>query len=184
MQLAIIEDNVLAGIGLQQLLKDMLPKTEVLTFGDVSELSQDVAELCAHFFVSSHVYFTNISFFQSFLHKTIVLVNGSIRIKGVSTLNVSQDEKTLIRDIFSLHRTGHGSLCKLAEVSLLSTREIEVVVLLCHGLINKEIADRLNISLATVITHRKNIMGKLHARTLADVIIFSLLNGYINIGDL
>ena len=43
----------------------------------------------------------------------------------------------------------------------LSAREIEVLVLITKGLINKEIADKLNISLTTVITHRKNIVEKL-----------------------
>lgn len=38
---------------------------------------------------------------------------------------------------------------------ILSAREIEVLVLITKGLINKEIADKLNISLTTVITHRK-----------------------------
>ena len=37
---------------------------------------------------------------------------------------------------------------------ILSAREIEVLVLITKGLINKEIADKLNISLTTVITHR------------------------------
>ena len=43
---------------------------------------------------------------------------------------------------------------------ILSAREIEVLVLITKGLINKEIADKLNISLTTVITHRKNITEK------------------------
>ena len=56
--------------------------------------------------------------------------------------------------------------------------------LLTMGLINKEIADRLNISVTTVITHRKNIMEKLHARSLADIIIYAVMNGYVNLGEL
>lgn len=39
----------------------------------------------------------------------------------------------------------------------LSAREIEVLRLVTKGLINKEIADKLHISLTTVISHRKNI---------------------------
>ena len=41
---------------------------------------------------------------------------------------------------------------------ILSNREIEVLSLIVQGLINKEIAEKLSISLTTVITHRKNIM--------------------------
>ena len=43
----------------------------------------------------------------------------------------------------------------------LSVREIEVLILITKGLINKEIADKLNISLTTFISHRKNITEKL-----------------------
>lgn len=67
---------------------------------------------------------------------------------------------------------------------VLSAREIEVAVLLSKGFINKEIADRLQISITTVISHRKNIMEKLNARSLADVIVYSLVNGFVSIGDL
>ena len=66
----------------------------------------------------------------------------------------------------------------------LSPREAEVVVLLAKGFINKEIADRLNISVTTVITHRRNIMEKLHARSLADVIIYAVMNGFVEVGDI
>ena len=68
--------------------------------------------------------------------------------------------------------------------SLLSPRETEVTVLLAKGRINKEIADQLNISLTTVITHRKNIMEKLGARSLVDIIIYAVVNGLVDVGEL
>lgn len=70
------------------------------------------------------------------------------------------------------------------EASILSPREIEVAILLSKGLINKEIADRLNISVTTAITHRKNIMEKLHAHSLANIIIYVVMNGLVEIGEL
>ena len=68
--------------------------------------------------------------------------------------------------------------------NLLSTRETEVAVLLAKGCINKEIADRLCISLATVISHRKSIMAKLRARSLADVIIYVVTHGLAPLDEL
>ena len=67
---------------------------------------------------------------------------------------------------------------------ILSPREIEVAVLLSKGCINKEVADRLDISLATAISHRKNIMDKLHARSLADVIVYVVMNGLADVSEL
>jgi len=54
---------------------------------------------------------------------------------------------------------------------------------LAKGFINKEIADKLHISLTTVITHRKNIMTKLNAHSLSDVIIYAVMNGHIDLGE-
>ena len=61
----------------------------------------------------------------------------------------------------------------------LSPREIEVLVLITKGLINKEIADKLNISLTTVISHRKNITEKLGIKSVSGLAIYAVLRGYI-----
>jgi DNA-binding NarL/FixJ family response regulator len=47
----------------------------------------------------------------------------------------------------------------------LSKRETEILEQLCEGLANKEIADRLDISVETVRVHLKNIYEKLHVRS-------------------
>jgi DNA-binding CsgD family transcriptional regulator len=70
------------------------------------------------------------------------------------------------------------------EEQLLSPREIEVALLLSKGYINKEVAERLNISLTTAISHRKNIMDKLHARSLADIIVYVVMNGLADVSEL
>ena len=62
----------------------------------------------------------------------------------------------------------------------MTTREIEVLVLVTKGLINKEIADKLNISLTTVITHRKNITEKLGVKSVSGLTIYAVMNGYIS----
>ncbi len=79
---------------------------------------------------------------------------------------------------------GHMMTESLSHEQLLSSREIEVAVLLSKGFINKEIADKLNISITTVITHRTHIMEKLKARSLADVIVYSVMNGFVEVEDL
>lgn len=52
-----------------------------------------------------------------------------------------------------------------AEEVKLSKRETEILELLCEGLANKEIADRLDISVETVRVHLKHIYEKLHVRS-------------------
>lgn len=66
--------------------------------------------------------------------------------------------------------------------SPLTLREIEVATHLARGYTNKEVADQLNISLSTVITHRKNLMLKLGAHSLSDIIIYAVMNGHLDLG--
>jgi DNA-binding NarL/FixJ family response regulator len=56
--------------------------------------------------------------------------------------------------------------------------------LIVKGYINKEIADRLNIGLTTVISHRKNIMTKLGLRSVSALTIYAVMHGYINIDQI
>jgi DNA-binding CsgD family transcriptional regulator len=58
----------------------------------------------------------------------------------------------------------------------LSDREIEVLVQLVKGLANKEIADKLNISIHTVISHRKNITDKTGIKSLPGLTIYAITN--------
>jgi DNA-binding CsgD family transcriptional regulator len=62
----------------------------------------------------------------------------------------------------------------------LSEREREVLAKVAQGAINKEIADSLNISLNTVITHRKNITAKLGIKTISGLTVYAILNGIIS----
>ncbi len=63
----------------------------------------------------------------------------------------------------------------------ISEREREIIKLVALGLTNKEIADRLSLSIYTVTTHRKNISSKLGIKTISGLTIYAILNGIINI---
>ncbi|MBR2369285.1 MAG: hemerythrin domain-containing protein [Paludibacteraceae bacterium] len=65
----------------------------------------------------------------------------------------------------------------------LSEREIDVLKLLLAGNSNKEVADKLNISTHTVISHRKNISSKTSIKSLAGLTIYAIQNGIIEVTD-
>ncbi len=65
-------------------------------------------------------------------------------------------------------------LSDLSEGSSLTEREQEVLSALVHGLSNKEVADKLNISTHTVISHRKNIVRKTGVRTLPELTLYAI----------
>ena len=186
---AVIDSNVLTCIGLQHLLGQLLPMAEIQVFSNTKEL-MELGDLTGflHFFVSSNIYFEQPSFFRQFPKKTIVLVKGDMQIKDVHTLNICQKEKELVTDFMALQHMGHDHAINIArqveDKQVLSTREIEVAILLCKGFINKEIAEKLSLATTTVISHRKNIMEKIHARSLADVIIYCVVKGIVSIEEL
>ena len=66
------------------------------------------------------------------------------------------------------------------DKALLSDREIDVLKLVAQGYSNKEIADKLYISINTVITHRKNVTEKLGIKTIAGLTVYAMMNNIIN----
>ena len=66
----------------------------------------------------------------------------------------------------------------------LSSREKEILVSVAQGLLNKEIADKHNISINTVITHRKNITRKTGIKTVPGLTVYAILNNLIDINEI
>lgn len=201
-EFAIVDANTLSCMGLKQILTGLMPMAEVSVFNSHEEFVMDNPGRFIHCFVASGIFFEHAQYYINQPHKCIVLVQGNAypQIAGLLTLNVSQDEKDMVKSFLALHQRGMGHpmkremMAKMAqmphppmpkkEASVLSSRETEVAVLLAKGLINKEIADKLNISLTTVISHRKNIMDKLSAKSLADIIIYVVMNGIVGVEEL
>lgn len=191
-EIAIVDPNTLTCIGLQAILKEIIPMATIRVFHSFGELVDDTPDMYAHYFISAQIYFERTSFFLPRKPKTIVLVNGDNQpqLSGVPTLDIYQDEKSLMKDILQLHEYGHQVRMQMKHPERkpaqedrmgheLSAREIEVLILVTKGLINKEIADKLNISLTTVISHRKNITEKLGIKSVSGLTVYAVMNGYI-----
>jgi len=111
-----------------------------------------------------------------------------------------ESEKTeLIQAIYTL-RNGHDYFSKsitnlllnkyidklknddnTADIRNLSSREVEILKLWGSSLTNKEIADKLFLSVRTVETHKNNIMQKLNLKTAVDMVKFAIKNNIIDI---
>ena len=65
----------------------------------------------------------------------------------------------------------------------LSKRETDVLVAVAKGMMNKEIADQMNISIHTVISHRKNITRKTGIKSVSGLTVYALLNNLIDEKD-
>lgn len=65
--------------------------------------------------------------------------------------------------------------------SELSEREKEILLHICKGLTNFEIADKLFISKRTVDKHRANILEKTHCKNTANLVVYAIKNGLVEI---
>jgi DNA-binding NarL/FixJ family response regulator len=70
---------------------------------------------------------------------------------------------------------------KLPDIENLSARQIEILKLWGDNFSNREIADKLFISLRTVETHKNHIMQKLNLKTTVDMVKFAIRNNLIEI---
>ena len=63
----------------------------------------------------------------------------------------------------------------------LTAREVEILQLICDGKSNKEIANQLDLSVNTVAVHRANIMDALGIHKTAELVVYAIRNGLVNI---
>jgi DNA-binding NarL/FixJ family response regulator len=192
-KVAIIDPNTLAAVGLKQLLQNVMPIMTIDTFGTFAELEANHPDNYYHYFVAMNIVLENRAFFSAHRQKTIVLTLGIETISQLSefhSLCINLPEKELVHTLLMLQQHAHPKGKNLPPIpdvlqqKVLSDREIEVMSLIVQGYINKEIADKLNISLSTVITHRKNIMDKLGMKSVSALTIYAVMHGYVDINKI
>lgn len=66
----------------------------------------------------------------------------------------------------------------------LSDREREIVGCIVRGMTNKEVAEKLFISVNTVLTHRKNISRKLNIHSVSGLTIYAIVNKLVNVDEI
>ena len=93
-------------------------------------------------------------------------------------------EDEILRPALSQVPVEQPSQSSTQDTDALSERERDVLIQVVNGLSNKEIADKLFISIHTVMTHRKNITRKLNIHSTAGLTIYAIVNKLINIDSL
>ena len=192
-KIAVVDPNTLAAMGLKQMLQTVMPIMTIDTFGSFSELEANSPDSYFHYFAAMNIVLENKAFFTERRRKTIVLtlsLDGQSQLSEFHSLCNNMPEPNLVRALLMLeqHAHGHGeNLPPMPDIltrKILSDREIEVMSLIVQGYINKEIAEKLNIGLATVITHRKNIMDKLGMKSVSALTIYAVMHGYVDINKI
>lgn len=105
------------------------------------------------------------------------LVEESIFIPAIRKLEQRYKQNDVSAKISKMINQNHDNS------EALSDREKDVIVSLVQGMMNKEIAEHLHISVNTVITHRRNIARKLQIHSPAGLTIYVIVNNLIDISS-
>ena len=192
-KVSVIDSNTLATMGLKQILQNVMPIMTIDTYGSQAELEANEPDCYFHYFVAMNIVLENMSFYAARRRKTIVLtlsLDTMSQLSEFHSLCINVPEQELVRSLLMLEQHAHGQgqnmppMPSVLTQKILSDREIEVMSLIVQGFINKEIAEKLNIGLATVITHRKNIMEKLGMKSVSALTIYAVMHGYVDINKI
>lgn len=178
--IAVITSHFLEGRGLRSLLSDNFEGTGVSLFASPTELSEHESNNYDLLFVSADVFILYYDYFLPRRNKVIVFghtLSSDLQHPSQPFLNINTSENDLVEQIStmlcdSIHQENSDGL---------TVRETEVLTLVAQGLLNKEIADQLGISLHTVISHRKNIASKLGIKTVSGFTMYAAMNGLISL---
>lgn len=100
-----------------------------------------------------------------------------------SIISVNDNSKTIL-DLIKKNTIEYTSLILTSSYDQLTEREIGVLLLVVKGHSNKIIAEKLKISIHTVISHRKNITQKTGIKSQSGLTIFALSNKLINLDSI
>lgn len=182
-EIAVVNPDTAAAIGIRTLIERVFPDAVVRCFSDFGSLVDDTPDMYSFYFITSQFYVLYNKFFLPRKDRVVVLTNGqssSVFPVYDRVLDVYSSESKMEETLRRIFYSNKSNIESVAELNDLSSREIEVLVLVAKGLINKEIADKLNISLTTVISHRKNITEKLGIKSVSGLTIYAVMNGFIS----
>ncbi len=177
--IAILEPSQIIVEGLSNMLMKLKKNFHIFRFNDLEELRNSSA--IAHFQIAV----INPSAIQNRIADFVKLKNNHTQILWVALVYSFFDDEIIRKfdDTLLITAAPDQIARKLGQINTatdrdqhedLSDREIEVLSQLVKGLSNKEIADKLNISIHTVISHRKNINEKTGIKSLSGLTIYAI----------
>jgi len=93
-----------------------------------------------------------------------------------ASIDIRETKQNILSTLMNLDKEGADHKGATLEASELTKRERDILVLVAKGLMSKEIAEQLNISIHTVISHRKNITKKTGIKSVAGLAVYAMLN--------
>jgi DNA-binding CsgD family transcriptional regulator len=177
--IAVIEPSQIICEGLSNILMKLKKNFYLYRFNDLEEFKISASK------ETFNVAIVNPSVVQNRLPDFAKLKNNQSGILWIALVYSFYDEEILQKfdDSLSVTASVEQITNKIVQINPpteksphddLSEREIEVLTQMVKGFANKEIADTLNISIHTVISHRKNITEKTGIKSLSGLTIYAI----------
>lgn len=166
--------NHLEAIGLASLLFNRFNATSSV-YDTLDEIPMGQRDKFRLFVTTEDEFLKNLSFFMPHNDSTVI-VSAALTDKGYNVVSPFDDEEKIVSRFGPFFSENDVT----EDLNHLTQREITVLQLVVEGLINKEIADRLNISINTVLTHRKNITAKLGIKSVSGLSVYAIMNGIVS----
>ena len=177
--IAVIEPSQIICEGLSNILMKLKKSFYIYRFNDLEEFKISASK------ETFNVAIVNPSVVQNRLPDFAKLKNNQHGILWIALVYSFFDEEILQKfdDMLSVTASLEQITNKIVQINPpsdksphddLSEREIEVLTQMVKGFANKEIADTLNISIHTVISHRKNITEKTGIKSLSGLTIYAI----------
>ncbi|HIZ26992.1 MAG TPA: response regulator transcription factor [Candidatus Barnesiella merdipullorum] len=179
MRIAVITPHTLLNLGLKHLFQRYFDISPAL-YNRVDDFFDDTPEQFDAYLLFADTLMAYSDFFLPRKSRIMLLTasHENPTAPFAPVLPVHEDEEALIERLESFVEQLDRQAENLSHD--LSPREIEVLKLVAKGFMNKEIADQLNISINTVLSHRKNLTSKLGIKTVSGLSFYALMNGYIS----
>ena len=188
----ICEASEMIAIGLAEIVDGMAQFDVVARLDNPEHLSEKITALDANLLVIDPMLlgFQNKDFLSQLgkEHPNVViiaLVSSCLDHAMLTPYNgIIEINDTRSKIISKMNEFVQSETTKNADDVELSKRETDVLVAVAKGMMNKEIADQMNISIHTVISHRKNITRKTGIKSVSGLTVYALLNNLIDEKDL
>ena len=191
-RIAIAETSVIVRGGLTAALM-RLPniKVQPIELLSVEALHDCVRTQCPEMLIVNPAFgnYFDVAKFREEISNRIRLIALVTSFVDASLLGKYDESISIFDDLDILSRKIAGLLNVASEEEetdnqdTLSQREKEIVVCVVKGMTNKEIAEKLFLSIHTVITHRRNISKKLQIHSAAGLTIYAIVNKLVTLNE-
>ena len=188
-KIIIVETSNIISSGLSSFFNDMNQMTVASVVDNVEDLQDKMIVHNPDILIINpmilgyniNVFFKNLN--QNYPNINVIALVTTYLDKNIlkyfkETIELTDNKQKVVNKLLNILNNNDDSSSQNESVEL-SNREEDVLVCVAKGMTNKDISEALNISVHTVITHRKNIVKKTGIKSVSGLTVYALLNNLV-----